>query len=259
MSRPPLGSIAFLNIPWYSLIVVSAFIVGAVVASREEKRIGLPPDTVIDFMLLAVPLAIIGARAYYVAFQWGMYRGNPLRIFNIREGGLAVYGGVIMGALAAWITARRKRISFPLLLDVLAPPLILGQAIGRWGNYANMEAYGLPILDARWQWFPIGVEIYEFGQWIWHQATFFYESLWCFIAFFILRGISRSPHRTGDIILWYAVLYGAERAIVEGMRLDSLTFAGGLRVSQLLSAVIAAAALLTLIIRRKGSHVRILQ
>lgn len=253
MSRPPLGSIAFANIPWYSILIVSALMIGVWLASREEARLRLPRDTVIDFLLLAVPVAIIGARLYYVAFQWELYRDNPLRILNIREGGLAIYGGVIMGLLAAWITSRRKKVSLAALLDACAPSLILGQAIGRWGNYANMEAYGLAITNPRWQWFPVAVEIQEGGRWVWHMATFFYESIWCFAGFLILWGMRKRIKRAGDLFLLYVVIYCSERAVVEGLRLDSLMLFGAVRVSQLLSAAAAVAALAVLIVRRCGT------
>ncbi|MDR1262091.1 MAG: prolipoprotein diacylglyceryl transferase, partial [Oscillospiraceae bacterium] len=207
MSIPPLGNVAFLGIPWYSILIVAGMAAGAFLAVREEPRLGLPRDSVLDTLLLAIPVAIIGARLYYVAFEWELFRGDPLRILRVREGGLAVYGGIIGGLLAAFVMSRIKRVSFVKILDACAPSLMLGQAIGRWGNYANMEAYGLAVNDPRWQWFPFAVRIPIDGRWQWFMATFFYESIWCFIGFIILRRMRRRLARSGDVFLWYVLLY----------------------------------------------------
>jgi phosphatidylglycerol:prolipoprotein diacylglycerol transferase len=224
--------------------------VGAFLAIREEPRLGLPRDSVLDTLLLAIPVAIIGARLYYVAFEWELYRGDPLRILRVREGGLAVYGGIIGGLLAAFVMSRIKRVSFAKILDACAPSLMLGQAIGRWGNYANMEAYGLAVNDPRWQWFPFAVRIPIDGGWQWFMATFFYESIWCFIGFVILRGMRRRLSRPGDVFLWYVLLYGVERTFIEGLRLDSLMLGStGIRVSQALSLAAVAAALVVFVVR----------
>ncbi|GHV27925.1 prolipoprotein diacylglyceryl transferase [Clostridia bacterium] len=246
MSIPPLGSIAFGSVPWYSVLVALAFAIGARLAINEEKRRKMPKDTMIDFLLLAIPLAIIGARLYYVAFEWDIYRGNILRILNVREGGLAIYGGIITGSIAAIITAKRKKIPFLALVDACIPSLILGQAIGRWGNYANMEAYGRVITYPSWQWFPVGVQILENGGLVWHQATFFYESMWCFAGFFILSAVKKRPIKDGMLFYLYLLFYGIERAFVEGMRMDSLYVFGSLRVSQLLSILMVVVAVIAL-------------
>ena len=125
-------------------------------AGREERRLGLPRDTVIDLALIVVPCGIIGARLYYVAMTWDLFRSNLVSILYIWEGGIAIYGGVIGGALGAWGYARRKKLPFPKLMDMVAPGLLLAQAIGRWGNYFNMEAYGPEITNPAYQFFPLG-------------------------------------------------------------------------------------------------------
>lgn len=252
MSRPPLGSIAFLNIPWYSLLIASGLVVGLFIALASEKRLGLKKDTVVDFMLCGVPLGIIGARIYYIAFNWDYYAGSFSRMIRINEGGLAIYGGIIVGFVVAVVVSRVKKVSLALLLDVVAPSMILAQGIGRWGNYANMEAFGSLITNPAFQFFPISVEIFENGAWQWHMATFFYESLWCALSFVALQMLSHRKHNTGDVFLWYLILYGFERTIVEGFRADSLTFAGGLRVSQLLSAALVVVSLVVYIMRQKN-------
>ena len=142
-------------------------------ACREEKRAGLKKDTALDFSLLALPCGIIGARIYYVAFSWPSYKDNPVSVLKIWEGGIAVYGGVIAGLLAAWFFCRKRKISFFTLCDLFAPGLILAQAIGRWGNYFNQEAYGSVIQNPALQFFPFGVQIQSEAGFQWHMATFF--------------------------------------------------------------------------------------
>ena len=158
LSRPLLDRVAFLGISWYAVLIVGAMVIGYFLASNEARRLHLPQDTVIDFMLYAVPLSIICARLYYVAFRFNDYSDNLLSVFNIREGGLAIYGGVIGGLIAAKLVSRKHKISMLTLLDVVAPALVLGQGIGRWGNYINMEAYGLRIAEESPQFFPGGIE-----------------------------------------------------------------------------------------------------
>ena len=137
-------------------------------------------------MLYAIPLGIICAGIYYVVFRFNMYSEDLLSIFNIREGGLAIYGAVIGGLIAARLAARKHGVSIACLLDTVAPALVLGQAIGRWGNYINMEAYGLRISEEYLQFFPFAVEIPVGEVWYWHMATFFYEFCWDILVFALL-------------------------------------------------------------------------
>lgn len=233
---------------WYALIMAFAVLIGIVLTHSREKRVGLPKDTATDFMLIAIPAAFVCARAYYVAFSWDLYRMHPLSALNVREGGLAIYGGIIGGAIAGLVFTRRRHISYGKLADLCAPALVLGQAIGRWGNFINQEAYGRAILDPAWQFFPAAVWIEASGQW--HYATFFYESIWCLMIFIALLLLERAKrfHRPGDLFLWYVALYGLERMLVEGLRTDSLYW-GGARVSQLLSAALVACCALYMFLR----------
>ncbi len=241
MNNPKL--FGFLSV--YGLLIAVAMFIGIVLCSREEKRLGLPKDTALDFALWAIPSAIIGARLYYVAFRWDMYSGNLLSILYVWEGGLAIYGGVIAGAIATFVMTRVKKISFAKVADMAAPSLILAQAIGRWGNYFNGEAYGEIITDPALQFFPVAV----FADNAWHMATFFYESMWDLIVFGILYLTRKRVTKDGNLFLLYMLLYGIGRAVVEGLRTDSLML-GDFRVSQLLSIAIAAAALIILAIRK---------
>lgn len=270
MSRPPLGStldILGLSIPWYSLLMMIAVLVGILLATREERRLDLPKDTIVNFALLAIPLGVIGARLYYVVFTWSRFSGNLLEIFRIWNGGLAIYGAVLGGLLAAAILTRfGKKLSLPTLLDACAPSLVLGQAIGRWGNYANMEAYGARIYEEVWQFFPVAVEIRLVGAngteyWYWHMATFFYEFVLCLITFIVLMRARKKMKRRGDVVLWYMLLYCAGRTVIEGLRDDSLMLnvaAAQVRVSQVLSALVCLGVLVVFFIRlRKTSRVRL--
>ena len=236
------------QLPWYSVLIVSGILLAMTLCGREEKRLHLPEDTVIDLALLALPLGVIGARLYYVAFAWDTFAADPLSVLRIWEGGLAIYGGVLGGALAVLIIARVKKLNPLTLMDMVLPTVALAQAIGRWGNYFNMEAYGAPITDPAWQFFPAGVLIPSMGGYVWHMATFFYESMWNLGVFALLWFVIRKRKKhEGVVALWYAMLYGAGRAVIEGFRTDSLML-GPLRVSQLLSLLLALSAAIALII-----------
>ena len=230
------------TIKWYGVLIALGILLGVCLASRREKRLRLPPDTTLDIAMIGVPCAILGARLYYVVFSWEKYAAHPLSVFNLRQGGLAIYGGIIGGLLAGFVYSRAKRLPFSALLDLAAPSLALGQAIGRWGNFFNHEAFGSAIVRESLRFFPIGVYIPADG--LWHYATFFYESVWCFLIVAMLLWGERKNrfHARGDVFLWYALLYALERTLVEGLRTDSLYW-GSLRVSQLLSlmAVFAVA------------------
>lgn len=249
MSRPPLGSalhIGGLSIPFYSILMMTAVALGLLLSSREEKRLRLPQDTVLNFALVAVPLGIVCARLYYVLFSWENFKSDPVEILRVWHGGLAIYGAVIGGLLAALLVTRGNLTRFLTLADVCAPSLALGQAIGRWGNYANMEAYGAPVTAAWAQFFPLAVEIPTVladgtTAYVWHMATFFYESLWCALLFVFLYRLQRKARHCGNVFFAYLVLYCAERAVVEGLREDSLMlrlFGLSIRFSQLLSALV---------------------
>ncbi len=226
--------------------MMTAVALGLLLSTREEKRLRLPQDTVLNFALVAVPLGIVCARLYYVLFSWESFKSDPVEILRVWHGGLAIYGAVIGGLLAALLVTRGNLTRFLTLADVCAPSLALGQAIGRWGNYANMEAYGAPVTAAWAQFFPLAVEIPTVladgtTAYVWHMATFFYESLWCALLFVFLYRLQRKARHCGNVFFAYLVLYCAERAVVEGLREDSLMlrlFGLSIRFSQLLSALV---------------------
>jgi phosphatidylglycerol:prolipoprotein diacylglycerol transferase len=229
------------DVYWYGVLVAAAVFIGIILSYRRAKRYGIKQDDLIDFAIWAIPSAVIFARLYYVVFEWDLFRGDLTKIFRLWEGGLAIYGAVIGGVIAGVLFCR-----FWSLADTVTPALVLGQAIGRWGNFFNQEAYGIVVTNPAHMWFPLAVKI-DATNTI-HYATFFYESMWCLLIFaFIMLMGKRFKHR-GDCFLWYITLYALERALVEGLRTDSLYW-GGVRVSQLLSALLFVAGIAFMIWR----------
>ena len=233
----------------YAILIVIGMVAALVYMSRQEKRLGLPKDTALDMALWAIPAGVVGARAYYVAFTWDEFAADPVSVFRIWNGGLAIYGGIIGGFLAVLALSRRKKLPMGKLADMAAPAVILAQAIGRWGNFFNGEAYGNPIADPRWQFFPYGVLVN--GQWF--QATFFYESVWDAAGFVVLHLMRRKLRADGDLMWLYCVFYGAGRMLIEGLRSDSLWW-GPFRVSQVLSGALVIVGLAVLIVRERKAR-----
>ncbi|WP_459195411.1 prolipoprotein diacylglyceryl transferase [Wukongibacter baidiensis] len=209
---------------WYGILISSGMIIGTILAIREAKRLGLDENLIIDFILVMIPSAIIGARLYYVIFDWSQYNGDIMRMINIREGGLAIHGGVIGGVIAGILYTRVKKIDFWQLADIIAPSLILGQSIGRWGNFINQEAHGGPT-DLPWGIMVDGVKVHP---------TFLYESIWNFAIFLFLMTYRKKKKFDGELFYIYLVLYSVGRFFIEGMRTDSLMM-GPFRVAQVLS------------------------
>ena len=245
----PYSRYIFGTIPWYGVLITLGVILAVTLCTREEKRLQLPQDTVIDLAFWAIPLGILGARIYYVVFNWQVFADDPLSALRIWEGGIAIYGAVIGGLLGVLIFARIRKLNPFILTDMIVPGLALAQGIGRWGNYFNMEAYGREIINQAWQFFPVGVQIPSGTTFTWHMATFFYESCWDISVFallwFVLRKRSKHP---GTVTLWYLLLYGTGRFFIEGLRTDSLML-GTLRVSQLLSLLLVMFAGVLLLLR----------
>lgn len=225
-------------IPIYGLLIAAAILCAVLLCQRESRRRHLPPDTGIDMALWAVPPAVVCARLYYVVFQWPYYAAHPVSILYFWEGGLAIYGAVIGGALGLYLLSRHSRIPYLTLLDIAAPVVLLGQAIGRWGNFFNGEAYGYAVTNPAWQFFPIAVQID--GQW--HLATFFLESCWNLLGFLVLWRYRLRVNTPGHVVSLYLLWYGAGRLVIEGLRTDSLML-GPIRVSQLLSLLLCLVAL----------------
>lgn len=232
------------TVPLYSVLIVLGAFIAIVLAVREEKRVGLKKDTILDLALWILPLGILGARVYYVAFSWDTFKDDLLSVFKIWEGGIAIYGAVIAGLLVVLVFSRVRNIPPLLLCDLVAPGVVLAQAIGRWGNYFNMEAYGAAVTNPALQFFPFAVLIPSDAAHPWHMATFFYESCWNLFVFVLLMVFRRRRfRRTGDVFFFYAFLYACGRLVIEDFRTDSLYAGSSVRVSQLLSVVICLAIL----------------
>ena len=245
MNSVPYSRYIIYPVPWYSFLIVLGASLAVILACREEKHAGLKKDTIIDLALLIIPAGIVGARIYYVIFSWNSFRNDLLSVFRIWEGGLAIYGGLLAGGLSLILFAKKRKIPPLLLCDTIIPGVALAQGIGRWGNYFNMEAYGLKLTNPSFQFFPLAVEIPGPGGNEWHMAAFFYESLWDFCVFLFLYFARKNRLRkTGDSFFFYLFLYAAGRLVIEDIRLDSLYSSSSVRISQFLSVIVCFAVLL---------------
>lgn len=216
-----------ISVRWYGILISIGVVIGTILALKESKRIGIDEDTLIDLLLYAIPIALVGARVYYVIFSWDYYKNNLMEIFNFRAGGLAIHGGIIAAIIVAVVFSRKRKIDFWKVADSCAPSLILGQAIGRWGNYINQEAYGSPT-DLPWGIMIDGVKVHP---------TFLYESMWNFLVFLFLLWYRKNKSKvSGEVFLLYLMLYSAIRFFIEGLRTDSLMM-GSIRVAQLVSII----------------------
>ena len=220
----------------YGLIIAAGFLLAVVYACRRAKQFGLKEDDILDILFVATPLAIVSARAYYCIFNWSLFADNPISVLYIWNGGLAIYGGVIGAVLAVIVCTRIKHIPARPLLDLAALGFMIGQCIGRWGNFVNREAFGaetdcflrMGLTDAT-------------GHTIYVHPTFLYESVWNLIGFVLLHCLSKRRKYDGQIALGYVAWYGLGRGVIEGLRTDSLyLFSTGIRVSQLLAIVFFA-------------------
>lgn len=225
-----------LEIRWYGLLIAAAFLLGSLLALKEVERQGWDQDQFLNVLLVCIPSSIIGARLYYVIFEWDYYSRFPSQILATWQGGLAIHGGIILGILAGYIMVRKYGLSIWQGLDIVAPSIILGQAIGRWGNFFNQEAYGYEVDPQQLPW-----AMYIDGAY--RHPTFLYESLWNLAIFaFLLWFRRRKGLERGDIFLLYAILYSGGRFFIEGFRTDSLMLTPSLRVAQVLSVVVIVVA-----------------
>lgn len=243
-----------LQIYWYAIIIVSGIALALWMSNREAVRVGLKEDDMTNFILWALPIAIIGARLYYILFDLEPYLADPIQIFNTRSGGLAIYGGLIAAVIVLIVYTRHNFIDPWLFLDVVAPGVMLGQAMGRWGNFTNHEAYGgettRQFLESLHLPQFIINNMYIDGAF--RQPTFFYESMWSLLGLILILIIRKKVAvKRGELFLGYVTWYSFGRFFVEGMRTDSLYFFGGLRISQVLSLVLFVGGIALLYYRRK--------
>jgi phosphatidylglycerol:prolipoprotein diacylglycerol transferase len=223
-----------LSVAWYGIFIATGMMVGILLAQFTAKLKNVNYDELLNITLISFPIAIIGARAYYVAFEFNQYKDNLIQVFNIRQGGLAIHGGVIFGMIAALLYTRYKKESLLKFADVAAPSIIIGQAIGRWGNFFNSEAHGGVVTQGFISKFPEFIQKGMLIDGVYYQPTFLYESIWNVIVCLVLIYLLTKTFKRGTVFFTYIGLYSMGRFFIEGLRTDSLMFAG-LRVAQLIS------------------------
>ena len=249
VNPPRTLSIGPLNAYYYGLIIAVGLILAVMYACRRSKEFGLKEDDILDGVLWVTPFAIVCARIYYVAFSWEDYVSNPISMFYIWEGGIAIYGGVIGAIIGMWAICKYKKLKLTPVLDVILMVFLLGQSIGRWGNFMNREAFGA----ATDSFFRMGLFNEKTQLWEYYHPTFLYESLWNLIGFILLASLAKKRKYDGQIALGYAAWYGLGRAFIEGLRVDSLWW-GPFRVSQVLAAVTCITAVSILVWQHFKPH-----
>lgn len=232
--NPIAFSIFGIPIRWYGVLIALGMLTGILIAKYTCKLKGISYDKLIDILIVVLPMAIIGARLYYILFEFEYYRNNLSEIFNIREGGLAIHGGVILGVLTAAIYIKIKKLEFFKYADAAAPSLIIAQAIGRWGNFFNQEAHGGPVSSEFISNFPKFIQKGMLIGGEYYHPTFLYESLWNVLVFIVLILILKKSKKNGLAAFSYIGLYSIGRFFIEGMRTDSLML-GNFRIAQLVS------------------------
>ncbi len=235
----PIIDLGIISIHWYSILLFIAILIGSNLAIKEAKKHGFEEDFMVNLLFLTVIIGIVGARIYYVIFNFDYYQNNLLEIFKVWNGGLAIHGGIIAGLITIAIICYKKKVNLLKILDYLVVGLIIAQAIGRWGNFFNGEAHGVITSLNYLESLHLPKFIIE-GMYIngnYYIPTFLYESVWCFIGFIIMLIVRRKKFMNiGYLTSFYLVWYGVERFFVEGLRTDSLMFLS-LRVAQLVSLI----------------------
>ena len=247
-------SIGSFHVYWYGILIATGLLLAVLYAYFNTHRYDVNRDKLFNCVIVGIVTAIIGARLYYVIFRWSDYSGNIGKMFDIRDGGLAIYGGIIGGLLGGFVVARIQKQKFLPMLDIAMPGFFIGQAIGRWGNFFNQEAYGAQT-DSLFRMTSENT-IIDGVKFTPVHPCFLYESIWCALGFLLLFIVNRKYQKYhGQIFYLYLVWYGLERTIVEGLRTDSLylpfqLFGADIRVSQLLSAILMVVGIVMLVINR---------
>ena len=235
----------------YGLIIGIGMILAATYAMKRSREFGLTEDHVLDGFLYVTPFAIACARAYYVAFSWEMYADNPISALYIWEGGIAIYGGVLGAIVGILVFTKVKKIGTLATLDLIAIAFLIGQSLGRWGNFFNREAFGAETES----FLRMGLYNTFTGETTYHHPTFLYESVWNGVGFLLLHFLSKKRKYDGQVALGYAAWYGLGRALIEGLRTDSLYVPGtAIRVSQLLAAASCGVAVVLLVYNAMKPH-----
>jgi len=254
--NPVAFSIFGLDIMWYGILIAFGVIAAIILSEYICKINDTSFDEIINIFLVAFPAGVIGARLYYVAFEFDYYKNNLVDILNIRQGGLAIHGGIIFSMLAAYIYTRVKKESFLKFVDTAAPCIVLAQALGRWGNFFNSEAHGGAVSLSFIQKFPEFIQKGMNINGIYYHPTFLYESIWDLCICIILIALIKKKPRRGTVIASYAGLYSLGRFFIEGLRTDSLMF-GNIRMAQFVSILGILICVIALLIIYKDKFFKI--
>ena len=248
--NPPRSiSLGPLNIYFYGIIIACGLVLAVLYCMNRSKEFGIQEDDILDGVLWVTPFAICCARAYYCIFAWHEYAANPISVLYIWNGGLAIYGGVIGAIIGVTVLCKLKKIKLLAMLDLVLLGFLIGQSIGRWGNFMNREAFGAPT-DS---FFRMGLYNTLTGQTEYYHPTFLYESVWNLCGFLLLHFLSKRRKYDGQIALCYAAWYGLGRCLIEGLRMDSLYW-GSFRVSQVLAGISCVVAVIVLIWQQFREH-----
>lgn len=232
--NPTAFSIGGFDVRWYGILIATGIVIGIIISQYNCKWREADYDSLLNIVLLSLPIGIIGARLYYVVFEFDNYKNNIIDAFNIRNGGLAIHGGLIFAIGTALIYTRIKKLSFIKFADVAAPSIILAQALGRWGNFFNQEAHGDAVSYEFIKHFPMFIQNGMNINGVYYNPTFLYESVWNVCVFIVLMILLRKSKKNGIVFTTYIGLYSIGRFVIEGMRTDSLML-GNIRVAQLVS------------------------
>lgn len=250
--NPIAFTILGISIRWYGILISIGILIGYFLASKQSKIYNVDFDKLTDIIIVALPTAILCARLYYVIFNWSYYSVHTSEILNIREGGLAIHGGLLGAILSGYIMARIKKVNFLDLLDTVAPSFIIAQTIGRWGNFFNQEAHGGVVSQEFISHFPSFIQKGMLINGSYYHPTFLYESTWNVIIFIILMVLSRKGLKKGSIFYLYIIFYSVGRFFIEGLRTDSLML-GPLRMAQVVSMTLIVIGVVLLIKPSKAS------
>lgn len=254
--NPVALDLGLIEIKWYSLFIFLGILIGGGLIVREGKKFKIDSEIISNLIFWAMIFGLIGARLYYVAFNWDMYSSDLLSIIKVWEGGLAIHGGILAGGIVTFLYTKKYNIKFLLMTDIVVVGVIIGQAIGRWGNFFNGEAYGPITTLEKLQSLFIPNFIIE-GMFIggsYHEPTFLYESLWCILGFGVILLIRRMKYlKTGRLTAIYLMWYSLGRFFIESLRTDSLML-GDFKVAQLVSFGLFAFGLILFIVKGRGTH-----
>ncbi|MDW0118402.1 prolipoprotein diacylglyceryl transferase [Sporosarcina thermotolerans] len=234
--NPTAFEIGPISVRWYGILITTGIILAFLVVQKEMVKRGMHPDFLTDLLIWAVPISIISARIYYVIFSWDSYRDNPADIFKIWEGGIAIHGALIGAFLTTYFFTKKRGISFWKVVDIAVPGILIGQIIGRWGNFINQEAHGGPVSEQFLEntWIPNWIMNQMTIEGVTYHPTFLYESLWNVVGLIIVLILRRVRLKRGEIFFFYLIWYSIGRYFIEGMRTDSL-YGGDLRAAQIVS------------------------